>query len=184
MFIHVGFVLTSVYVVSCVCSFNHSYNRCSDYIFAALGLYASAYIYRVLRTIYNSGLSLKAHISVIPSGSSAKLVQIRIPVPSRVNWSPGQHVFLRFWGLGVPHAFSSHPWTITSLPADGSDAEGERSVDIVLRVHGGITRELARRAEDKAQTSVAVWVDGPYGGLPGGLDDYDSVLLLAGGSGQ
>jgi NAD(P)H-flavin reductase len=108
-------------------------------------------------------------------------VHVRIPVPSRVAWKPGQHAFLRFWGLGVPHAFSSHPWTIASVCTNAVD--GERIMEFVLRVREGITLRLARMATGKASAPLMVWVDGPYGGVPGGLDVYDDVLFLGGGSG-
>jgi hypothetical protein len=57
-------------------------------------------------------------------------------------------------------------------------------MEFVLRVHEGITARLARCAEGKVSFPIAVWVDGPYGGVPGGLDTYDHVLFLGGGSGR
>jgi hypothetical protein len=134
-----------------------------------------------LRTIYNSGLALTAHLST--SGSDNLLV-LTVPVPARFKWQPGQHVFLRFLGLGFPHAWSSHPWTIASAPNSPENSNGERTLDVVMRVHGGITRVLAKRAAGKPSVPLTVWVDGPYGGVPGGLTHYDEVLLLAGGTGE
>jgi hypothetical protein len=133
--------------------------------------------------IFVSGItSALPLVSTAPRGSTASCVlQVRVPVQARVSWHPGQHVFLRFWGLGFPHAFSSHPWTIMSLP---QEKEGSRSIDVIMRVHGGVTRELARRVQGKVGIALTAWVDGPYGGLPGGLDAYGQVLLLAGGSGM
>jgi hypothetical protein len=151
-----------------------------DYFAATAAIYVSCYVYRVGRTIYNSGAALFAYVSILPSGPSQRLAHVRIPVPNRVSWKPGQHVFLRFWGLGFPHSFSSHPWTISSVCSD----EGERSMDFVMRVHKGITARLADLATDKVSFPVMVWVDGPYGEVPGGLDIYDDVLFLAGGSGR
>jgi hypothetical protein len=151
-----------------------------DYIAAITALYVTCYLYRVGRTIYNSGFALSAYVTMLPSGPGLGLAHIRIVVPSRVSWRPGQHVFLRFWGLGFPHSFSSHPWTISSV----CNNEGERAMEFVLRVHEGITARLARCAEGKVSFPIAVWVDGPYGGVPGGLDAYDHVLFLGGGSGR
>jgi NAD(P)H-flavin reductase len=116
---------------------------------------------------------------MLNSTAGHELLQIRIPAPAHLQWSPGQHFFIRFWGLEFPHAFSSHPWTIASLPGEGK----EHSVDLVLRVHGGITKTLAHRAQGKAGLVVGVWVDGPYGGVPGGMYIYDDIILFAGGSG-
>lgn len=57
-------------------------------------------------------------------------------------------------------------------------------MEVVMRVKGGITAELARRAMGKTGFNIKVWVDGPYGGVPGGLGSYDDVVLMAGGSGK
>lgn len=99
-----------------------------------------------------------------------------------MKWNPGQHVFVRFMdlGLGPLHWFSSHPFTVVSLPRDGK-------VELVLKVHGGITAALAKKAVGrggKAAVQTRVFVDGPYGGLPIDLKGYDRVMLLAGGSGS
>lgn len=150
------------------------------YFWATLALYASAYLLRLGRTLAASGRSRTAHISALPSAPGAPLVRVRIPVPAHVSWAPGQHVFVRFWGLGLPHALSSHPWTVASLPAEGK----ARAMELVLRARGGITAHLAHLVRGKVGVNVAVWVDGPYGGVPGGLSAYDEVVLLAGGSGE
>lgn len=180
LFFHVDFILTSWYVTSANALFIYL-TCCRHYIWASLALYGTVYLFRIARTLYNSGLALTAHVSLLPSGPAAQLLRVRIAVPTRVSWRPGQHVFLRFWGLGFPHAFSSHPWTVANIPSTGSS---ERAMELVMRVKGGVTRTLSHRAEGKTTASLSVWVDGPYGGVPGGLDAYDDVLLLAGGSGM
>jgi NAD(P)H-flavin reductase len=151
-----------------------------DYFAATAVIYGSCYLYRVGRTLYNSGIALFAYVSLLPAGPGSGFVHMRIQVPPRVVWKPGQHAFLRFWGLGAPHALSSHPWTIASVC---SSAKAERTMEFVLRVREGITLRLARMATGKASAPIMVWVDGPYGGVPGGLDFYDDVLFLGGGSG-
>jgi predicted ferric reductase len=179
LFVHCCFRLSSWYVCDLDRQKRILTSRFRDYLWATLALYATVWLFRIIRTIYNSGISLQAHVTSLTSPSHHQLLHIRVPVSSRVTWRPGQHVFLRFWGLGVPHAFSSHPWTVSSLPSDQ-----EHAIELVLRVHGGITKYLARQVEAKAGSSLAVWVDGPYGGVPGGLAHYDEVVLLAGGSGE
>ena len=54
----------------------------------------------------------------------------------------------------------------------------------MLKVKKGITRKLAIVADGKAAHATNVLVDGPYGGLPFSLKDFDTVFLLAGGSGK
>ena len=81
-------------------------------------------------------------------------------------------------GLGPVHWFSSHPFTVVSLPRDGK-------VELVLKVHGGITAALAKKvSKGKIDAKTRVFVDGPYGGIPVDLKGYDRVMLLAGGSGS
>lgn len=142
-------------------------------MWATLAIYGLAWLVRVLRTWYNSSL-----IGVVGTLSthSSSIVELTIPVPSRLNWSPGQHVFVRFLGLGL-HMFSSHPFTVASLKEDGV-------VRLVFKVHGGITKVLQRRAEGKTGEKVRVWVDGPYGGVGEDISKFERVVFLAGGLGK
>ncbi len=104
------------------------------------------------------------------------MIKVRVEAPRRLRWSPGQHVFVRFVDLGL-HFFSSHPFTVASIPADG------HSLDLILRVKKGITEKLANVAIGKASRSTRVLIDGPYGGLPFDLKNFHTVYLFAGGSG-
>lgn len=100
-----------------------------------------------------------------------------------MKWAPGQHVFVRVLGLGV-HALTSHPFTISSLhTSSGGEGKEEAELELVMRVHGGLTHALARRVAGKAAWATRVVVDGPYGGLHVPLQAYERVYLLAGGSG-
>ncbi|KAL0575238.1 hypothetical protein V5O48_006729 [Marasmius crinis-equi] len=142
-----------------------------DYFAATAAIYFLAWFFRFFRSLYNTGLGVPASIEVLPDGRTLKLTVL---TPSRVKWSPGQHVFLRFLNSGI-HVFSSHPFTISSLSSDGA-------MEFVFNIHGGVTRKLAAMAEGKASVSTRVIVDGPYGGVPS-LEGYDHVYLLAGGTG-
>ncbi|KAJ7150049.1 ferric reductase NAD binding domain-containing protein [Mycena crocata] len=186
LFVHVDFILTSW-----------------DYFWATLALYATAWLYRFLRTLYTTRLGLPA----IVARASPTLLTISVPLPahttskasSRLRWTPGQHVFLRIAGLGPLRALSSHPFTIASVHADG------RAL-LVVRVHGGITAALAARVDrwekgrlgsdgegkggvgkgedgEEVGWRTRVVVDGPYGGVHVPLARYDRVVMLAGGSG-
>jgi hypothetical protein len=46
-----------------------------------------------------------------------------------MEWTPGQHVFVRFATLGM-HALTSHPFTICSLPA-AADAKKEKKMEML-----------------------------------------------------
>ncbi|KAF5374359.1 hypothetical protein D9758_004713 [Tetrapyrgos nigripes] len=161
-----------------------------DYFWPTLALYLLAFLVRIFRTLYNSALGLPASLESSTSSKdgtdSDSMLKLTIQTPPRVKWTPGQHVFVRFINLGV-HAFSSHPFTVASIPR-GSEAgnnNGDGQLELVFAVQGGITKKLAGLVKGRPAKSVRVWVDGPYGGIPGkNLGEYDSVYLLAGGSGE
>ena len=108
---------------------------------------------------------------------------VKITIPTKLYWRPGQHFFVRFLDLGI-HAASSHPFTVASLTGDYSVSEkGDdgRVIEMYARVRGGITARLSNVAGSLKRSRVLL--DGPYGGFEGNLEIYDRILLLAGGSG-
>ncbi|ESK92154.1 ferric-chelate reductase [Moniliophthora roreri MCA 2997] len=153
LFIHCNFRLTSW-----------------DYFAATAGLWFAVYCFRHFRTIYNSGLGIPATLEALPDG----MIKLSIHTPSRLKWSPGQHVLVRVLSSGI-HAFSSHPFTISSLSEEGK-------LELAFKVHDGITRKLASMVSGKPSRSIRVAIDGPYGGVPS-LKGYDHIYLLAGGAG-
>ncbi|KAK7449815.1 hypothetical protein VKT23_013291 [Stygiomarasmius scandens] len=144
-----------------------------DYFWATLAIYMLAFLARIIRTVYNSSFGLPASVEALPDGMLRTIVK----VPARVKWTPGQHIFVRFVSPGI-HAFSSHPFTIASIPSE------TRELELVFGVQGGITKALDGLIRGKASKAMKIWIDGPYGGVPGkNLGGYDHVYLLAGGSG-
>ena len=112
---------------------------------------------------------------------------VKIVIPTKVAWRPGQHFFIRFLNFGI-HAASSHPFTVANLPdmvvdSENSKSSGGRVMEVYARVHGGITARLAAVAQSGALKTSRVLLDGPYGGFEGNLKAYDRVFLLGGGSG-
>lgn len=125
------------------------------------------------------------------------------------GWLPTQHVNVRVLkGAGI---FEAHPFTITNAPASGLTGS-PRGIVLYAKVAGDWTRRLHKMASDhsleigddyeereafiKAETEgkephgadhpgrhVTVMIDGPYGGLKMDLGEYESVLVVAGGSG-
>lgn len=100
----------------------------------------------------------------------------------------GQHVRLRVFFDGRP--FESHPLTIlnanastTVLPPSSPTSTG---ITLGARAAGDWSRALNHLAAEHAEggdVRVSVMLDGPYGGLTFDLGDFESVLLVAGGSG-
>ncbi len=72
-----------------------------------------------------------------------------------------------------------HPFTVANSPGSG-----ETHLEFVVKVYDGTTRALARSIEKRNQPSVRipVSVEGPYASRPK-TEDFDRVLLFAGGSG-
>lgn len=98
-----------------------------------------------------------------------------------MRWKPGQHCFLRFTSFGF-QAFSSHPFTICSLPSTQSNKKSE--LVFYIRHQRGLTEKLYSHALKQPGASVPVHVDGPYGGI--NMQRYiqgDRLLVVAGGSG-
>lgn len=129
------------------------------------------------------------------------LCQIHI-THCQAGWKPTQHIFLRVLsGAGI---FESHPFTITNAPSSKDKMGG---ITLYAKSSGDWTRKLHKLASDvkldmgdleetiaflekqkdgamkHPGKRVLVTVDGPYGGLKLFLEDYERVLVVAGGSG-
>lgn len=128
---------------------------------------------------------------------SPDFVRLRLRRPPHFHWSPGQAAYLIMPGVStIP--FEAHPFTISSV--DASDEETRERITpttekkealaetgpywkelvFFINVHGGFTRKLRDVAEKGGKAKV--FVDGPYGKSPD-LSEYDTSVLIAGGSG-
>jgi predicted ferric reductase len=170
LFLHCNFRLTSWYVrthwqMPASCFSDLFCTR--DYIWASAGVYGSAWFARFGLMLFRNGLRHTATFDVLPDR------MVRVHIPTQLEWSPGQHYFVRFLDMGA-HALTSHPFTVTTLPQSGA-------LEFQIRVRGGMTDRLVSYA--RKQKSSSVILDGPYGGIHGSLRVYDRVVLLAGGSG-
>ncbi|OSC98326.1 iron reductase [Trametes coccinea BRFM310] len=115
------------------------------------------------------------------------------------GWVAGQHVRLRVFISG--RFFESHPLTIVNAPPSSSCVPSN-TLTLAARVRGDWTRAINQYASkeqerlaltlaaenEKGETApdgalVQVMIDGPYGGCGVDLGEYESVLLVAGGSG-
>jgi predicted ferric reductase len=87
----------------------------------------------------------------------------------KINAAAGSHVFLR---IPAVRWFQTHPFTLTST----SPAE------FVIKAHDGFTRSLHELALKQTKTKYRAAIEGPYGNVPS-VENYDDVVLIAGGSG-
>ena len=134
------------------------------------------YVYPWLRTCFEYGVTQKAQIFVEENGF------IRITIPVKFNWTPGQHCFLRFTSFGLLQTISAHPFTICSSPSKYPNEQSE--LVFYIRHQRGFTAQLYQYALQNPGASVPVLVDGPYGGI--NLKNYnhaEHLLVIAGGSG-
>ncbi|THH28732.1 hypothetical protein EUX98_g5458 [Antrodiella citrinella] len=116
------------------------------------------------------------------------------------GWNAGQHVRLRVFFSG--RVLESHPFTIANAPPTSSCLP-TRGLTVAARVSGDWTRALntytneeqdrlsegttatdeEKGARSRVPVHVHVMIDGAYGGCSIDLGTYESVLLIAGGSG-
>lgn len=109
---------------------------------------------------------------------------VKVTIPTRMRWRPGQFVYLRMPGVSV---FENHPFTISSLSSEefASDyGDSYRNLLLVFRPFGGFTRKLLDTATEKGPSKTyRAYLEGPYGGMQRELGAFDTAVLFAGGSG-
>lgn len=145
------------------------------YFIATAAIYVPCSVYPWLRIAFKYGFTQKAHINIEQNGF------MRLTIPAvNMRWKPGQHCFLRFASFGF-QMFSSHPFTMCSLPTLRSDEKSE--LVFYIRHSRGLTKKLYEHA-DKQNGTVSVLVDGPYGGINlQRFNEAHRLLVVAGGSG-
>ncbi|KDQ51857.1 hypothetical protein JAAARDRAFT_198731 [Jaapia argillacea MUCL 33604] len=149
-----------------------------------------------------SSTSAESSVSLL----SPHLIRLQIPRPSGFHWSPGQSAYLVLPGISTL-PFEAHPFSIASTDdscytpkvrsGSGGDDNGDekkvQNVDglngefvgkLVFLINGrqGLTKRLLDVAREGGEVKVKVLVDGPYGNSPD-LRDYETIVLVAGGSG-
>ncbi|KAI0828500.1 iron reductase [Trametes gibbosa] len=148
----------------------------------------------------NTTTTTAAATTAHPLDASAELlsphcVRLHLKRPPHFRWTPGQTAFLTMPGVSAC-PLEAHPFTIASVDARyqlagapktpekqgaGTDATPYwQELVFLVNVREGFTRRLGESA--KRGEKVKVLVDGPYGFSPD-LDDDETVVLVAGGSG-
>ncbi|OJJ55710.1 hypothetical protein ASPSYDRAFT_158264 [Aspergillus sydowii CBS 593.65] len=151
-----------------------------DYFIAAGSLYIFSLLTSLIRTHLINGRHT-ATLTLLPCG----LLQIKIP--TIINWTPGQHVFIRFssprTGIAL-HSLTSHPFTICSTSHDVQKANKANEMIFYVKPKRGITGRLANIATKLPGSGHSVLVEGPYGGIePTNIARSESVVIISGGSG-
>lgn len=148
-----------------------------DYFIAAAVLYVSSWLYSQCRIYFEHGLGHTARLTLETDD------MLRIAIDTNAEWGPGQHVYLRFLSLGF-HAFTSHPFTICSLPGSVEKSSKRNQMVFYVKARGGMTGRLASFARSHPGSSVRVLLDGPYGGMQSRwFGGFDHAVIIGGGAG-
>lgn len=200
-------VLTSLDRVLLLGAYFHANNfHYGKYVWPSFLIWGLDRFIRLARVVYFNHLyfgfgkkadRLDASVELL----SPHLVRLHLHRPPHFNWTPGQTAFLILPTVsGFP--LEAHPFTIASVDAHYqlADEKAPTTADIekktdssvadvtpfwkeltfLINVREGFTKRLAASAEKGEK--VKVLVDGPYGFSPV-LDNDDTVVLVAGGSG-
>lgn len=160
-------------------------------MYAAVGFWVGERLFRFVRhfagaahhKLYVRTPLVKAQAQVLHGA-----VVLKVPYPNG-GWIAGQHVYVSFWGLDVFRKSQSHPFSIVnaSRTIDAKD-DSPQELELVLRIKSGVTKKLAdyiikHSNSLPASALVTISMEGPYGFAPSPAEDFESVLLFAGGSG-
>lgn len=107
---------------------------------------------------------------------------VKVTIPTRMRWRAGQHVFLRIPSISL---LDNHPFTVASVmqeKGEGNDFEYNDLV-LVFKPHKGFTKQMFDLSRSMPDFSLRAFLDGPYGGLSRKLEAFETVLMIAGGSG-
>ncbi|KAJ5338724.1 hypothetical protein N7452_005452 [Penicillium brevicompactum] len=161
-----------VAVVFVVFFFLHCDFRLSswDYFIASGAIYFFSLIAGHARTYLKHGMHT-ASLELLPCGL------VRVLVPSKMKWTPGQHVFVRFLTSDL-HLLTAHPFTISSACHEAS------KLVFYIKPRGGVTGRLGAMAAKSPGCKKKILIEGPYGGVSEShMAQFDTILVIAGGSG-
>jgi predicted ferric reductase len=155
------------------------------YLFTTIAIWAISYTIRLFYLNWTNPLressfliGEESAITLLPQNA------IKVTIPTKMRWRPGQYVYLRLPRISV---IQSHPFTIASLCSDDfPSAYGEKYRDMILvfRPSHGFTREVFQKAlEHGPYRTYSAFVEGPYGGMQREMAAFDDVIFVAGGSG-
>ncbi|KAF8526247.1 ferric reductase NAD binding domain-containing protein [Hysterangium stoloniferum] len=181
----------------------------SEYIIPTFVLWGLDRTLRLARILWNNrNISRPSTDEKLPLTATAELLSssmVRLTMKRHMYWKAGQCVFLTMPAVSdMP--YEAHPFTICNIPGNtglmddmektglegnengGLEPSGRGPSDLVflIRVKNGFTRRLLENVEQKrgadGKAYFSVLIDGPYG-IPPDVNAYESVILVAGGSG-
>ncbi|CRG91442.1 hypothetical protein PISL3812_08491 [Talaromyces islandicus] len=168
-----------------VAIFDGKYNM---YIWPCVAVWAFDRFLRLCRLAFGNYSKFEATAMYI---RDADLIHVKVPVRGLLRPSAGTYYFLysihglKFW--------ESHPFTLMSWNESQTQSQKRPSMELsfLLRPHDGFTSRLRDYVSQKAdnlnetgtsQVPIRIGVEGPYGHTFH-VSHYDSILLIAGGTG-
>lgn len=144
------------------------------YLFASFTIWVGCLVYRlVFRTnLFRAFSGEQAYLTPLTNDG------VKITVPTTLRWKAGQHVFIRIPGISP---LDNHPFTVAS--AVENPVGQHNDLVLVFKPQRGFTRRVYDISRKMPDCSYRTYLDGPYGGLARKLESFDTVLLVAGGSG-
>lgn len=154
------------------------------YLWATIAIWVSSYVIRLFFLNWTNPFRMSFMIGEESAVTFLPEKAIKVTIPTRMRWKPGQYVYLRMPGISF---FESHPFTIASLCSDDFPSQyGEkyRDIALVFRPFGGFTRKVFLKAlEYGPYKTWTAFLEGPYGGMRREMAAFDDVVFFAGGSG-
>ncbi|KAF8526248.1 ferric reductase NAD binding domain-containing protein [Hysterangium stoloniferum] len=181
----------------------------AEYIIPVFILWGLDRTLRVARILWNNRNIVDSSTDgKLPLTATAELISpsmVRVSMKRDMSWKAGQCIFLAMPSVSAM-PYETHPFTICNIPGNTSliddtektrsernengylerSARGPSDLIFFIKVKQGFTKRLLenvkrqRGADGKAFLSVLI--DGPYG-IPPDVNAYESVILVAGGSG-
>ncbi|KAH0606914.1 uncharacterized protein H6S33_002902 [Morchella sextelata] len=149
------------------------------FLYATVGIWATHLLFRfTMRT--NWFITRKVF-----GGDTARFTAltndgVKVTIPTRMKWRAGQHIFLRMPGISF---YDNHPFTVSSVMSDEAGGDGYNDLVLVFKPHQGFTRKAFNISRSMPDATFTAYLDGPYGGLSRKLEAFETVLMIAGGSG-
>ncbi|KAK6462853.1 ferric reductase transmembrane component 7 [Scheffersomyces coipomensis] len=174
-FLHAHWLFGIAYFGTLIWHINKTLNY-DDYMWGALGFWASQLIYRALvKTAFKPNtLFLRPRIAKLLKLSD-NAYQISIANTKGYKWKPGQHCFLRFVGSRI---LDNHPFSIASMIDNDS-----KEMKFLIVPKKGLTKKIYDELDEFVVKEKKVYIDGPYGGTTRDPTAFDRIILLASGSG-
>ncbi|KAI9828317.1 MAG: hypothetical protein M1832_002745 [Thelocarpon impressellum] len=162
----------------------HKYLTSWNYLWATAAIFLTSYVARLFMLNWSNPWRMSWLIGDEAGVTLLSENAIKVTIPTQTRWRPGQFVYLRMPGISV---FENHPFTIASLCSGDFPSEygdGYRDMTLVFKPFGGFTRKVLKTALKKGpDKTYRAYIDGPYGGMRRRLEAFDTVVLVAGGSG-